>query len=261
MDRVFRKMERMGGVVSVLQNAASVLRLYSPDCLELTVSEVARRLDMPKANASRLMKAMRDTGMLDTIGDTLRHRPGTVMLDLAALFRRSSRLISRAGDAVAGVSAQFGHTGYVTIRDGLEVTAVADYPGSNALRVVSSIGRRLPADQSATGRTILARKTDAEVAKLYPGSNGAKDLTVQLAGIRARGYATSSQETTPGVDAIAIAVADPSTAEVVSLCIVFPHGLVDAQSHKDMIAALGKAAAHIAADLGDTAFVAPDIYA
>ena len=245
--------------MSVLQNAASVLKLYSPDCLELTVSEVARRLEMPKANASRLMKAMRDAGMLDTIGDTLRHRPGTVMLDLAALFRRSSRLISRAGDAVAAVSAQFGHTGYVTIRDGLEVTAVADYPGSNALRVVSNIGRRLTAHQSATGRTILARKTDAEVASLYNDQGPALTLPPLLAEIRTQGFATSSQETTHGVDAIAIAVADPSTREVVSLCLVFPHGLVDAQSHYAMIAALGTAAEQIAADLGDTAFVAPDI--
>lgn len=244
--------------MSVLLNAASVLKLFSDDCLELTVTDVARRLDMPKANASRLMKAMRDAGMLDTIGETLRHRPGTVMLDLAAIFRRSSDLITRAGDAVAALSIRFGHTGYVTIRDGLEVTAVADFPGTNALRVVSNIGRRLKAHQSATGRSLLARLPEAEIAKLYPDQS-TSGLAAKLASIRAQGFATSSEESTPGVDAIAMAVGNPATREVVSLCIVYPHGLVDEHGQNEMITALAKATREIATDLGDTAFVCPQI--
>ncbi|MDN5785831.1 IclR family transcriptional regulator [Pseudorhodobacter sp.] len=243
--------------MSVLQNAASVLKLYSDDCLELTVTDVARRLELPKANTSRLMKAMRDAGMLATIGDTMRHRPGTVMLDLAAIFRRSSNLMARAGDAVTALSAQFGHTGYISILDGQEVTAVADFPGTNALRVVSNIGRRLRAHQSATGRTILARMPDAQVATLYRGHPSADVLPAQLALIRQNGFATSAQESTPGVDAIAIAVGDPATGETVSLCIVYPHGLVDEAGCTQMIAALAKAASQIAAEFGDPAFVAP----
>lgn len=243
--------------MSVLQNAAAVLKLYSDECLELTVTDVGRRLGLPKANASRLMKAMRDAGMLSTIGDTMRHRPGTVMLDLAAIFRRSTSLIARAGDAVAALSTQFGHTGYISILDGQEVTAVADFPGTNALRVVSNIGRRLFAHQSATGRSILARMTDAEIAKIYKGHPSSASLPEQLALIRQNGFATSSQESTPGVDAIAIAVADPATGETISLCIVYPHGLVDADGCQQMLAALSQAAGQIAADFGDSAFVAP----
>jgi DNA-binding IclR family transcriptional regulator len=250
-------MEQIEAVMSVLQNAAAVLKLYSDDCLELTVTDVARRLDMPKANASRLMKAMRDAGMLSTIGTTLRHRPGTVMLDLAAIFRRSTRLISRAGEAVAALTAQFGHTGYISILDGQQVTAVADYPGTNALRVVSNIGRRLSAHQSATGRSLLARMSEAEVTTLYKDHPDAGKLATLLAGIRQNGITLSSQESTPGVDAIAIAVGDPATRETISLCIVYPHGLVDEDGCTQMVTALASAASQIAADFGDTAFVQP----
>ena len=143
--------------MTVLQNASDVLRLFGSGCTDLTVSEVTTRLDMPKANASRLLKAMRDAGMLETIGDSRRHRPGRMMLDLAAAFRNSLGVIGRAGEVVAEVTRRFGHTGYVSLREGREVTAVADFPGSNDLRVVSNIGRRLTAHGSATGRTLLAR--------------------------------------------------------------------------------------------------------
>ncbi|OYX44649.1 MAG: transcriptional regulator [Rhodobacterales bacterium 32-67-9] len=243
--------------MTILQNAADVLRLFGAGCTELTVSEVTTRLDMPKANASRLMKAMREAGILETIGDTRRHRPGRLMLDLSAAFRRSSGVIGKASEVVAGVTQRFGHTGYVTLREGLEVTAVADFPGTNALRVVSNIGRRLPAAKSATGRSLLARLPEAEVRALYAGQADLDVLLVNLAAVRRQGYAYSSQEATPGVDSIAIAVADPATDEAVSLCIVYPHAVVDKAGHAEMLDALASGAARIAEELGDTAFVTP----
>lgn len=245
--------------MTVLRNAAEVLRLFGSGCTDLTVTEVTARLDMPKANASRLLKAMRDAGMLETIGDTRRHRPGRMMLDLAAAFRNSLGVIDRAGEVVAEVTRRFGHTGYVSLREGREVTAVADFPGTNDLRVVSNIGRRLNAHASATGRTLLARLTDAEVRALYAGRPEAEGLIARLGRVRADGFALSSQESTPGVDAIAIAVADPATEEAVSLCIVYPHAVVDDAGRDVMLAALAEGAARIAEDLGDAKFVAPRI--
>jgi DNA-binding IclR family transcriptional regulator len=243
--------------VSALKNAAEVLRCFGNDCPDLTVTDVVRRLGMPKANASRLLKAMREAKMLETIGATHRHRPGKLMLDLAAAFRRSSMLIGRTSDVVADVTRKSGHTGYISVRDGREVTAVADFPGTNTLRVVSNIGRRLPAHLSATGRTLLARLTDDEVSELYAGHDNLGDLLTRLATIRAQGYALSSQEATAGVDAIAIAVADRMTDEAVSLCIVYPHSLVSDAERAEMIEALARGARRIAEDLGDTAFVVP----
>lgn len=243
--------------MSILKNAADVLRCFDADCADLTVSDVVRRLNMPKANASRLLKAMREAKMLETIGDSHRHRPGRLMLDLAAIFRRSSPLIGRASEVVSAVSRMSGHTGYISVLDGREVTAIADFPGTNALRVVSNIGRRLPAHYSATGRSLLARLPDEEVAGLYAGHPAMTDLPAQLTRIRKRGYALSSQEATAGVDAIGMALADPSSKEAVSLCIVYPHGLVSDRERDDMVAALGAGAAPIAEDLGDHAFIAP----
>ncbi len=121
------------------------------------------------ASASRLLRAMREAGMLEVIGATRRHRPGRMMLDLAAAFRHSSGLIGRASEVVADAARRFGHTGYLSLRDGREVTAIADFEGTNSLRVVSNIGRRLPAHLSATGRSLLARLPDAQVAALYAG--------------------------------------------------------------------------------------------
>ncbi|KFI25089.1 transcriptional regulator [Haematobacter missouriensis] len=243
--------------MSILQNAAEVLRCFSTETPELTVTDVAVRLDLPKASASRLMKAMREAGMLETVGLSKRHRPGLLLLDLAAAFRSSSRLITRASAAVAKVSRQFGHTGYVSIRDRREVTAVVDFEGTNALRVVSNIGRRLKAHESATGRTLLARMPDPAIAALYGDHPGLAEVMRHVTRVRENGFAYSNQEATRGVDAIALSVADPMSHEAVSLCVVFPHALVDEAARMEIVSSLAEEAARIADELGDTAFVAP----
>jgi DNA-binding IclR family transcriptional regulator len=222
------------------------------------VTEVTRRLGLPKASASRLLRSMREAGMLETIGDTRRHRPGRMMLDLAAAFRHSSGIIGRAGEVVAETVRRFGHTGYVSVRDGREVTAVADFEGSNSLRVVSNIGRRLPAHLSATGRTLLARLAETEVAAIYHGHPDLDRLMARLERVRRQGFAVSTEETTPGVEAVALAVTDPATDESVSLCIVYPHRLVSREECAAMIAALGHGAGRIAEAVQDARFVAPD---
>ncbi len=248
--------------MTVLANAAAILRCYSSDCTELTVTDVALRLGIPKANASRIMKAMREAGLLETIDASKRHRPGRMLLDISAAFRGSSPLIRLGAEVVARVSAECGHTGYVSVLLGREVTAVTDTPGSNTLRVVSNIGRRLPAHAASTGRALLARLTDAEIIRLYPDGlphGPAKapqtldDLLARLQQIRADGYAFASEEATPGVDAIAVAIGGPGTTEAAALCMVFPAAVVGPDQRAAILSSLLQGAADIAAGIGDIA--------
>ncbi len=217
--------------MTILASAARVLRAMGEDGGPLTVTDLVTRLGMPRANASRLLRTMREVGLLETVGVSKRHRPGLVILEAARAYLRSSTLLARADAAVAAVVAECGHTGYVSVRDGRWVAAVTDHPGSHALRVASSIGRRLPAAATATGRSLLARLSDAEVVALYadglePVSERAPrsvaELLERLAQVRAEGFALSEEEALRGVCGLAASVGDPATGEAVALCIVCP---------------------------------------
>jgi DNA-binding IclR family transcriptional regulator len=174
---------------------------------------------------------MRDAELLETIGDTKRYRPGSLLINAAASYRYSSGLIERAHDVVARASKATGHTGYVSKLIGNEVVAVTDHPGSHTLRVVSGVGRRLTAHATATGRALLALKSDAEVRALFPDEivppssrapQSVDELLERLAEVRKRKASFSNQESTPGVNAVATAVRDAETGEAVALCIVYP---------------------------------------
>jgi DNA-binding IclR family transcriptional regulator len=249
--------------VAILDTAADILRCFSADRHELTVTEVASLLSLPKSNVSRLLRAMRDAGLLETIGTSKRYRPGALMVELGQVYRRASSLLDRADAVVARVSAQVGHTGYVSARVGREVMALTDHPGTNVLRVASTIGRRLEAFASATGRTLLARLSDDEVRRLYPkplvppsatAPQTIDDLLARLAQVRRDGYAESNDEANRGVGGLAVAVGDPETGEEVSLCITFPVATITKAEREVIIDGLMQGAREIAMLVGDPLF-------
>lgn len=251
--------------MSILLSAADVLRCFSVDRAHLTVTETAELLGAPKSTTSRLLRGMLDAGFLETIGVTKKYRPSALLYEAGRLYRDSSSLITRAHEIVTKVCALTGHTGYVSKRQGGEIFAVTDQPGSNALRVASSIGRRLEAFASATGRTLLARLSDDKVRQIYadplkPPSPTAPqsvdELLARLATVRRLGFAESHDESNRGVGAIAVAVGDPETAEEVSLCISFPAAMITPAERLTIIESLRAGAAEIAAVTRDPLFVA-----
>jgi DNA-binding IclR family transcriptional regulator len=259
----FQFPEHLDGRMSILVSAANVLRCFSPDRHELTVTEAAALLSLPKSSVSRLLRSMREVGFLETVGASKRYRPGVLLVEAAQIARRSSTLLSRADAVVAAITAEFGHTTYVSARLGTEVLALTDHTGTNVLRVASTVGERLQAFACATGRTLLARLDDEAVRALYPGrleppSKNApqtvEDLLARLERVRREGFAEADDEANRGVGGIAVAVGDPQTGEEVSLCVTFPVATIDGAERTAMRERLQEGAREIAAVLGDPLF-------
>ncbi|WP_293857453.1 IclR family transcriptional regulator [uncultured Alsobacter sp.] len=247
--------------MTILDAASDVLRCFTAERRELTVTDVCALRGAPKSSTSRLLRAMRDAGLLETVGDSKRYRPSILLFELGQAYRAGSTLLARAHEVVSGIVDQVGHTGYVSMREGLDVMGLAYMAGRNILRVGTPIGRRLPLAASATGRTLLARLGDDEIRALYPGAlpqpsplapRDLDELLARIATVRARGYEVSDGEANPGVGAIASAVGDPDTGEVVSLCVTYPAATVTPAERSQIIDGLVDGACAIATVLGDT---------
>lgn len=246
--------------MTTLASAAAVLRCFSAERTELTVTDVAVLLPAPKSTVSRLLRAMRDSGFVESVGATKRYRPGVMLFEAGLVYRRASSLVTRADQAVARVAAQVGHSGYVSVRDGLDVVGLLYHQGTHVLRVATPVGRRLAAFASATGRTLLARLTDAEIQQLYPklptppspnAPQNVDELLARIARVRRDGFAESNDEANRGVAAIAVAVGDPETREEVSLCVTFPTTTVTVDERQAIIHGLLSGAQEIATIFGD----------
>jgi DNA-binding IclR family transcriptional regulator len=250
--------------MSILSAATSVLRCFSSSRHDVTVTDLVTLLGIPKSNASRLLRAMRDEGLLETVGDSKRYRPSLLLNQVGQIYRFAASLIDRADAVVARISDQIGHTGYISMRRGNEIVGVTAHPGRHALRVVTTIGERIPAFASSTGRALLARLSDDEVNALYPAGFTApsktapqdlEDLLARLAAVRRSGFAESHDEAVRGVRAISVAVGDPATGDEVALCIAFPAATAEQAERLAIIRSLGEGAAEIARLTQDERFI------
>ncbi len=241
--------------MSILASAVNVLRCFSTTCSELTVTEVAQLLGLPKSNVSRLLRAMREAGLLDSARDGRGYSPGVLLVGLGELASVGQTLGARAHAAVSRVSEQCGHAGFVSARYGRRMVGLTHHAGRNPLQVgVFMGGNPLYVDACATGRALLATLHDDAVRELLDGQVSQAtpqspvtmdELFSRLAQVRERGYAESHDEAGKGIGALAVAVRDERTEEVLSFCITYPEATVDAVELRSITEALLQARSDI----------------
>ena len=202
------------------------------------MTEVAHKLSLPKSNVSRLLRSMRDVGLLDSARDGRGYSPGLMLVGFGEVAGAGQTLGVRAHAAVSRLSEQSGHAGFVSALVGRKMVGLTHHAGRNPLQVGVALGdQKLFVDACATGRALLATMGDDAVRELLGGEVSRAtaqspatmdELFERLALVRQRGYAESHNEAGKGVGAIAVAVRDERTAEVLSFCITFPEATVDA---------------------------------
>lgn len=219
-----------------LEHTANILRCFTTGRSELTVTEAARLLVLPKSTLSRLLMAMRHAGLLDVVGGGRGYRLGVLMHELGEAVRQTQTLSARASAAVRRLSDSLGHTGYVSALVGRDMVGLVHHVGQNPVQVGVPLGSRLPVDACATGRSLLAELSDDEVRSLLGGQvsmaspqspQSFDELLQRLAQVRENGFAEASNETGKGVGALAVAVQDSHTGQRLSLCITFPISTMD----------------------------------
>ena len=246
--------------MATLENAAAVLRLFASDRLELTVTDAARALNMPKSSVSRLLKAMREAGLLTGAGAAPRYRLGNMLFEIAQKHRQNSVLMDLADAELRAICDAARHTGYISILDGADVLVLRMFPGREALRVVTPLGSRAAAFATANGRALLARLDEAAVRALHPkrlrppSSNAPRsmtDLLDRLAQTRREGWCQAIDEAIPSVHSIAVAVSGADKTETLAFCVSFPVGHASEIELRRMVRMLTEAAHRVGERVGD----------
>jgi DNA-binding IclR family transcriptional regulator len=242
---------------SLIGKIAGSLRLVARG--PVTVTLIARELGMPKSSASRLLKQLAASGILEPVGPRGGYRAGFAILAAAGAAVLEPSLVDRLDDLVRRLAERFGHTGYVSVLDGDIVKGVRVREGTNLLRVVTPVGHRYPAFATSTGRALLARLEDGEVrrrhpAVLVPPSAAApqtlEELLDRLADVRRAGIAFAEGEANRGTGNLAVAVM-ARDGEVAAACISFPASICDGSERARIAEALINGATAIGALVSD----------
>src|SRR6266481_7038028 len=82
--------------MSALTNAIEILRCFSAARPDLSFADVMALTGKPKSSTSRLLRSLRDCGLLEQDPHTRRYRPGLLTFELGRLHRAHDDLIGMA---------------------------------------------------------------------------------------------------------------------------------------------------------------------
>lgn len=240
----------------------SALRLLTAfrDHPSLAVKESAELLGVAPSTAHRLLSTLQAHSFVVQDPDTRRYGPGPALLGvaLASLRRVDVRRVARPH--LSALAAETRETVSLGIPEGVTVRIIDSVEGSEVVRVSSRTGEVVPVHLSASGKVILAGLRDDELVRLLPstrlpGRPGAApiaraELVEELAEVRRQGYATSYEESSPGLAAVGVGVRDVRGRMLAAISVSLPAERLDAARAEVIAAAARNRAARIEEELG-----------
>ncbi|MBL6622279.1 MAG: IclR family transcriptional regulator [Alphaproteobacteria bacterium] len=158
-------------LVPGLLRGLAILQLFSPQHPELTLSQLARGVGVSRSAAFRTVYTLVQEGYLLTMRDSQHYRLGPAVLRLGEGFQSSRELLEVAQPALASLRDQLDWSAHLGVIDGRHLLYLVRQPASDGLSSLIHVGTRLPAATTAMGRVLLARKSEADIGRIF----GAQD--------------------------------------------------------------------------------------
>jgi IclR family transcriptional regulator, pca regulon regulatory protein len=203
-----------------------VIEAFGPGHKSLSVADMAQRTGLDRAVVRRLLLTLVGLGFARIDGKQFELTPK--VLKLGYSFLASSALDATLRPYLEELSTEIGEAVSVSVLDGDEVVFVGrSEPPSHRVAFVVTMGMRLPAYASASGRVLLAALPESKMASLLHGIRrekrtphtvtGERDLVKLVTQARAEGHAVNWEELEEGLVGIAVPLRNRAGAVVASL--------------------------------------------
>ncbi|MFZ0377587.1 MAG: IclR family transcriptional regulator [Solirubrobacteraceae bacterium] len=235
--------------ISAVLDVLDVLDRHGPT----TLAQLARETGAAKSTLHRVCSMMGERGWIarDAVSGCLELGPRVASLARAAPI---TPLTAGFHGVARRLIARHNETTCLTVLDGRDSVFIAKEETTHAVRLVTAVGSRLPAFAAASGRAMLADRSEEEVRALYEGSeletptgrrlDGVQELLEILGETRRRGYAENIDETALGLHCLAVAVGPPGRV-VAAITFCVPTGRMSAARKREMVPDLLHAAKEV----------------
>jgi IclR family KDG regulon transcriptional repressor len=183
------------------------------------LSDLARDAGMPKSTALRLLVTMCHIGVVrhdEAIGT---YQLGTRLLDYAkAPLNLEADMVREFYRVAVPIHAEFEETIQLAVLSAPDVTFIAKIDSTRAVRLVTQMGRRLPAHATAVGKAILAFSDATDVERtISAGLIRITGKTItdpdafrrELEQARRNGFATETEESSANLSCLSAPVFGP----------------------------------------------------
>jgi DNA-binding IclR family transcriptional regulator len=226
--------------VPAARDALRIVKYLAGHSGPVRAATITRDLDLPRSSTYHLLKTLQDEGFLLHSPESQAYALSPLLSDIGSSVLGTNTLSSFARPVLERLVAEtrmpvVAHLGVLNHSDVVYASKVS---ADRAPAVVTSIGVRLPAHLTATGRAMLAVLPQSQLHALYPdreslvtqagpGPRTLDELDDILAAVRARGWAVEDGEITLGYASTAAAVLDHNDYPAAAVGLTFRASSVD----------------------------------
>ncbi|MGA5303735.1 IclR family transcriptional regulator [Nucisporomicrobium flavum] len=250
----------MPRVVPAVSRALDILDLFL-ERPQLSAREVMERLDLPRTTVHELLVTLVERAYLISVpGQPVQYRLGMPLFQLGAAFAGRLDLVREAQGVTRDLAAACNEAVHVAVLDGADVIYLVKVDSTHPVRMVSAVGRRLPANCTAVGKVLLSgldpAELDAVLAKGDLPGMTAESITdpdvlrEHLDRVRADGLAVDCGESDGAMRCVGAAVRDHSGAIIAAMSVSAPIIRWTPQAHVEWAELVRDGAATLSARMG-----------
>jgi DNA-binding IclR family transcriptional regulator len=242
--------------LAAVDRTMRILELLASNSGGLSVTELSDRLDLHKANVSRILSTLEAGGYVHQDTHTQSFTLTWRVVALAYRYADALPLEEAAKPVLQRLADQTGELVQLAVVQHDELIFVAKVEGAKPLRVASMLGRSAPLHATAVGKAWLASLPEEKVIQLI-GKRGLAPITTttitdisklvtQLRQIREQGYAVVWEEVNQSVVGLAVPVAAASGQVYACLVVALPAFEATPGRLEEIRSATAAAADHLA---------------
>lgn len=220
--------------VAAVEKALRVLEVFAATPYRFSLTEVAARASLSTNQTFRLLQTLAGAGYVRQESETKMYRLGPRLFGLVGALFHGDALTVAAGDALTWVHERTGETVALIAPDGDETICLDVRESAYVLLVAASVGSRSDhLHAGAVGKVFLAARDDAEIDRYLAEHAPLHRFTartpvtsdtvrIEVAAIRAQGYAISDEEVAIGMYGIAAPIRDRRGGVVAAIILSAP---------------------------------------
>ncbi|GAA3725135.1 IclR family pca regulon transcriptional regulator [Spinactinospora alkalitolerans] len=187
-----------------------------------TLAEIAAETGLSRPAVRRILLTLQRLGYVNGVDGRWSLTPR--VLSIGQHFSATHALTEAAQPHLLRIAEETGESASLGVLDGTEVVYAARVPVRRIMSINVSVGTRVPAYATSMGRALLAWSPEDRVSWVIENSRFERlgpatvtdpdELRAELADIRRRGYAITSEELERGLISLAVPVRDATGGAV-----------------------------------------------
>jgi len=220
-----------------LRRGLLVLEALASEGRPMSAGEIGKRIGLSRSSMFRVAYTLQHMGFVEEVPETKALKLGARVLNIGYAYLASQTLIEVARPELEALRDKTSVSSHLAILDRGEILYLSCIQTKSGFLSTMNVGTRLPAYATPMGWLLLADRTAAQVAELYPGRayarltdqtpRNATELARRIAAAVSVGYAVSHGAVEAGGSSIAAPVRDREGRIVAAIDISAPDSAFD----------------------------------